>query len=153
MGLAKQLATCAFSFCLSFPVFAGRDDIESHRHSRKTLHGTYANELMTALSNSGVRDTEGRMGAINFNVDSIICNQAVVLNPKPHCRIMFQDRELVAPDSDAEFLFRLLKLCGAVVTQSQFHPQLGMIRVGVHHVHCSQPVVPNPQATCTFEFF
>ena len=140
-------AGCAFFFLVGCGVDRVHVSQLSALANRITIEGQEAEDLISALFQSGVRDRTGRLGALHLEVEAIDCTAPVVPHPIPHCTVSVsgaQKKEV--PSAPASVMFRVLQQHGAVIPRDL----LGITIVAGYQVDCQRSMVRNGTSQCSF---
>jgi hypothetical protein len=130
--------SCSFS--------AGGGSSPSPSGSNVSISGASANQLMDALTASGVTDESRLIGALNLAVDRIDCSTPVYPNAKPSCILTSGEKTLDATAAASKTLNDILMKNGGQINDGR----VGANVASATAVACSKPVIPNPQGNCSF---
>ncbi len=122
----------------------------THSHPRSglvNLSGPAANQLLDAMENSGVLDTDRLLGAKNIKAQTITCQRAIGPRRHPECSVILETQEVLTPSmKDAASLYQILLDAGGLF----FTGEPDIIGVLADDVTCTRPVVPQPETRCRF---
>lgn len=122
----------------------------SNSHPRSgliNLSGPKASQLMDAMENTGVQDTDRLLGAKNLKAQTITCQRAIGPRRHPECSIILETQEILTPTTkDAALIYQILLEEGGLF----FTGEPDVIGVLADNVTCTRPVVPQPETRCQF---
>jgi hypothetical protein len=111
------------------------------------LSGLKAHQLLVAMENTGVQDTDRLLGAKNIKAQTITCQRAIGPRRHPECSIILENQDILSPTTkDAAVIYQILLDEGGLF----FTGEPDVIGVLADEVSCTKPVVPEPQTRCQF---
>ena len=140
--LALTLGTSLFLFACGSAPSNQRGELSSSPAEDASLNreliGDDADTLAKVLTDSGVKDSTGLLGAINLSAERILCATYVLIDGAPDCTIEFDQQKLKIPTEAARSLYALM------LKYETFTPgPQGVNKLWVHRVSCVQMNYPH----------
>lgn len=117
---------------------------------------TMNTKIMSLMAKANVPlDNTEAIGASSRSVSHMICGSVTTASPLYDCSFYkrltpYEIKTYSTSDSDARLVYEYIKYKGAPLATDA--SVVGYSGYRIINLSCSQPVVPNPTATCAFSF-